>query len=458
MRKLILFLIIPVQLLFGQNQPVDSAFNTYYRLSMDKLRQLYQSRGLSDEGCISEDLSQFGMYQDYPSTIQFALQKTYGPLSSKIGVLFYSVSNDSLRIWLLRDTILTRRYLPITATQLLEMEANIRSALRVDVLSAGRAPVKRGAQIGETTRKKTLNPDSVINSVSRILLPPEIARQLSGLNHLMIAPEFNIGQFPFYLLRPFGNESMLIDSISISLNPHICNLLTLDQEEAEMESMNLRTLASDKTPGMARSLESAAGLIVGNPQFSTNTPYLLPQLKGAAEEAKLIAKLTRNCYLTGTEAKLSTVKKEAAHATLLYFATHGVADPSNPLKGSFLAFAPDSSDETGFWTAEDIQSNPLTAKLAILSACQTGVGKIHAGGFIGLGRAFYISRVRNTVMSLWSVDDASTSRLMQYFMEELVKKDIFFPANHLRNAINRYRKTDKNLSHWAPFVVFGFPE
>lgn len=458
MRFLLLLLLFPSNSLYAQTPAGDTAFHTYYRLSMDKLRQLYQSRGLSDGGCISEDMSRYGIYENYPNVIRFALQKIYGKLAARTGVLFFSHTPDSLRIWLLRDTVLYSHTQALTEQQLLQLEADLRKSLRVDVLSAGRAPVKRGGKVGMVTNRKVPDSETMIRKVSGILLPPAIARHLGGLGHLMIAPEFNIGQFPFYMLRPFGNGAQLIDSFSISLNPHLCNLLTLDEEEAEMATMAGDYSDKSRRPGAPRSLGFVSSLVVGNPSFSTGTSYNLPPLKGAQTEALQAAKVLEAKALTGKDARIGDIQQKAESAGLLYFATHGVADPSNPLQGSFLAFAPDKSDPTGLWTAEEIQKSQFKASLAILSACQTGVGRIHAGGFIGLGRAFYIARVRNTVMSLWSVDDQSTARLMQYFLEELKKEDVFYPANHLRNAIIRYRKEDKNPSHWAPFVVFGFPE
>ena len=96
--------------------------------------------------------------------------------------------------------------------------------------------------------------------------------------------------------------------------------------------------------------------------------------------------------------------------------------------------------------------------MAILSACQTGVGKIYDAGFIGLGRAFYKAGIDHTIMSLWSVDDAATKQLMTLLVKTLVEDDLYFyPASHLRRAILEFRKTDNDPAHWAPFMLFGFP-
>ena len=132
---------------------------------------------------------------------------------------------------------------------------------------------------------------------------------------------------------------------------------------------------------------------------------------------------------------ISTIRQLAENADLLYFATHGVFDMEKMLDGSFLAFAPDSNDKGGLWMAKNIQQSYLTAKMAVLSACQTGIGKIYDGGFVSIGQSFLIAGVPHTINSLWSVDDASTKKLMLLFMQELKTVGYFYPAGQLRNAI-----------------------
>ena len=62
-------------------------------------------------------------------------------------------------------------------------------------------------------------------------------------------------------------------------------------------------------------------------------------------------------------------------------------------------------------------------EVAVLSACETGLGKVAAGeGILGLQRAFQVSGARTTVTSLWKVPDAATSQLMQRFYENLWEK------------------------------------
>jgi len=62
----------------------------------------------------------------------------------------------------------------------------------------------------------------------------------------------------------------------------------------------------------------------------------------------------------------------------------------------------------------------LNANLLVLSACETGIGKLEKGeGMISLARAFNYAGVPAIVTTLWKIDDESTSKIMEYFYENL---------------------------------------
>ena len=102
------------------------------------------------------------------------------------------------------------------------------------------------------------------------------------------------------------------------------------------------------------------------------------------------------------------------NASLIYFATHAISDAVNPMDGSFLALAGDHL------YGRDIKdllfpNNPLV----VMSACQTGLGKVFEGGTFGLVRAWYHVGASQIVMSLWNIDDNATKDLMLEFMRRL---------------------------------------
>jgi CHAT domain-containing protein len=73
-------------------------------------------------------------------------------------------------------------------------------------------------------------------------------------------------------------------------------------------------------------------------------------------------------------------------------------------------------------TANEILDLKLNAELVVLSACDTGRGRITGDGVIGLSRSLISAGVPSVIVSLWSVPDASTASLMTEFYRNLQQK------------------------------------
>jgi CHAT domain-containing protein len=101
----------------------------------------------------------------------------------------------------------------------------------------------------------------------------------------------------------------------------------------------------------------------------------------------------------------------------------------------------------------------LDADLAVLSACETGNGRISPGeGVIGMSWAFFVAGARSVVVSQWRVNSASTARLMEDFYEAMARQSDLNGRNKsqaIREASLRLLK-DRRYRHpfyWAGFVL-----
>lgn len=161
---------------------------------------------------------------------------------------------------------------------------------------------------------------------------------------------------------------------------------------------------------------------------------------------------------TRHEANEAVVKsKEISSYNYLHFATHGIVDEVEPERSRI--FLNENSGEDGDLFASEIYNLSLNADLAVLSACQTGLGKYSEGeGVIGLSRALVYAGARNLVVSFWSVADESTSVLMTDFYGILIKSG----APNFRQALQQAKSKMISRSeysepyYWAPFVLIGF--
>ncbi len=97
----------------------------------------------------------------------------------------------------------------------------------------------------------------------------------------------------------------------------------------------------------------------------------------------------------------------------------------------------------------------LETELAVLSACETGLGEHrHGEGVFGFQRAFMLAGARSLLMSLWNVDDAATQELMTQFYEGLLEdKD---RSEALRDAQLWLREQGYHHPRfWAAFILVG---
>jgi CHAT domain-containing protein len=113
--------------------------------------------------------------------------------------------------------------------------------------------------------------------------------------------------------------------------------------------------------------------------------------------------------------------------------------------------------EDGLLTAEDVTGLDLTGtELAVLSACETGLGQIYAGeGVFGLRRAFELAGARTLVMSLWKVPDDVTQALMADSYELVLGG--MGRSHALRQAQIAARARDPHPRAWGGFVCQGNP-
>ncbi len=182
---------------------------------------------------------------------------------------------------------------------------------------------------------------------------------------------------------------------------------------------------------------------------------LLP-LPHTRDEAKAVGTIV----LLGSDAteagfRYSVAKRERWRA--VHIACHGVMDPDHPTL-SALALTTEGEDD-GFLTALDVFRLRIPADLVVLSACDSGVGKIvNAEGVLGLMRAFLFAGAPRVIVSLGRVDDAATVVLMEEFYRQWQAGKPAVTALRMAQATVRSHPGWEHPHYWASWVLWGLPD
>lgn len=200
---------------------------------------------------------------------------------------------------------------------------------------------------------------------------------------------------------------------------------------------------------------------------NTSTPALLALgkfrdaftgLKWNQREAQAISDHIGGKYFLANEATETRFKNEAQNYRIIHLAMHAFADDENPMNSKLVFTNQNDTTDDGYLHAFELYNMQLNAEMVVLSACNTGYGKLAKGeGIMSVARAFAYAGVPSIVMSHWKVDDEATSKLMQYFYENLSEGQTKGEA--LRHAkLNYLANADPTMAHpfyWAAFVSVG---
>jgi CHAT domain-containing protein len=147
-----------------------------------------------------------------------------------------------------------------------------------------------------------------------------------------------------------------------------------------------------------------------------------------------------------------------AAARRLHFATHASLDERHPEYSALVLAVQNDGIDDGLLQMHEIFNLKLSADLAVLSACETGLGKEVTGeGLIGLTRAFFYAGVPSLVVSLWNVVDGPTPEFMLDFYKELDRRGNKAQALRSAKLAMIARGGYAHPAYWAPFILLGEP-
>ncbi|PKP48823.1 MAG: hypothetical protein CVT94_07085 [Bacteroidetes bacterium HGW-Bacteroidetes-11] len=188
-----------------------------------------------------------------------------------------------------------------------------------------------------------------------------------------------------------------------------------------------------------------------------NTVYLLP-IPGVENEIREIRKVLSGKTLKGEKATEQSFKNIASEYNILHFAMHTLINNEKPMLSKLVFYQDADSTDDGMLNTYELFGMELNAGLAVLSACNTGTGKLLKGeGIMNLARGFVYAGVPSIVMTMWSVEDQASAQIVTSFYQYLDKG---MPKDEaLRQAkLDMLAEGNMLRSHpyyWAAYVTIG---
>ncbi len=177
-------------------------------------------------------------------------------------------------------------------------------------------------------------------------------------------------------------------------------------------------------------------------------------LPGTRKEIRAIADIIDGQYYFGADANESNFKKHASKYKILHLALHGDVDNEEPQNSKLYFTKSNDTIEDNFLYGHELFALDIPSELAVLSACNTGTGKIAKGeGIMSMGHAFQYAGTKSLLLSSWEVSDKTTPKFMTYFYTNL--KDGMTKSKALQQAKLQYLE-QADFHKAAPFYWGGF--
>ena len=274
------------------------------------------------------------------------------------------------------------------------------------------------------------NPKAYQAAAFRLFSILGLAATASQYHRLIIIPDGNFSFIPF--------ESLLYKQTSSSSLKHLPYLI-------EQCNISYGFSASTLLKQTEQKENSSHSMLAMAPMFLQNKKGLAP-LPGTADELAVVkSEMPEGNYLINNTATLDAFRQYCGNAAYIHLATHAFANTTGAEPQ--IEFA----DSTLY--LNELYAMPLHANLAVLSACETGIGKLEKSeGAMSMARGFYYAGVPHIITSLWQVNDASVNGLFKNFYAA-ARNENYADAFHQSKI--KYLQAEQSSEKYSPYYWAG---
>lgn len=326
----------------------------------------------------------------------------------------------------------------------------------------GRRPSEGGTEVRDE--------DELFSYLGKLLIGP-FADVIKGKKRLIVSPDELIALLPLEMLKFDGRYLIEHFDMSYVQSGAMYLLMAEHKREHEQRGNRQRTLLA---VGGAEYGSKANSANVQATSESTNRKARgisglrlqwepLPGSRAEVEGVGALFDDRDRLILLGRAASEEGLRKLNAAGELkryqyLLFSAHGYLSDGDPrLSAVVLTPTGKTDDSDGYLTAVELAEYRLNARLLVLSACDTGVGRyVHGEGVQGLPIGAFLAGAESTLMSLWAIVDETTAEFIKtVFRKLLASKTEVQAVSDTKREFIANKGGLANPLIWAPFVLYG---
>ena len=280
----------------------------------------------------------------------------------------------------------------------------------------------------------------------------------TNASNLLIVRDGQLHLLPFEALVS-SNQDYLGERSVVAYLPSAASFYLLARRSRRIRPSNRELLAVGGVAYKAhedelRNLFTARG---GAPMKLTN----LPTSSDEVRIADAAFPRADNKLLMGTAATKAAFQHQPLQDfRFLHLAVHGVSERDRPNRSALVLLEDGAVGVDGLLQAPEIAQLQLQADLVVLSACETGIGKVQGQeGIENLAHSFVLAGASSVISTLWSIDDTFSLALIKQFYQHYRNTDSAADALALakRDILHEYGH-DINPFYWAAFTFEGVPK
>ena len=280
-----------------------------------------------------------------------------------------------------------------------------------------------------------------------------VGQSMNGrsVSHLMISGDDQFASFPFEALVTEMPDTTEVD--------YRLSYLVRQCAVSYVYSSGLMSYyAKDKVLGTKLIAFGYGGK--GDPSLHRDNEAM--DLPGTREEIEAIKKVMdnrSNKFYMEQDASEHQFKDQIRNFNIVHLAVHGVADTANVLQSRLIFRSENDSLEDGKLYAHELYDlNLEQLNLAVLSACESGIGMQQTGeGMMSMARGFTYAGCPSLIISLWKIDDRKAALVMgrlYYYLSEGKDKDQSLARAKL-DYLAQANEFNAHPRYWAAFMQVG---